>query len=192
MGRRRREEGEISVCEGLGERWHERKGVAGWGRWRQIESRARRDCPGEQRRAAVLHGENHDTATIRITNQRLAVEKVDGISQRRRIPRRLVVDVDVVVPDATRESPSPSSTTWIFIYVKTHGIWSHRPVWRRRILWRRFPSVCVRGEVFLSGMIGWKMSIVVREEIFFFLTNKRRINYLSKVFTCLLSVKCNV
>lgn len=104
MGRRRREEGEISVCEGLGERWHERKGVAGWGRWRQIESRARRDCPGEQRRAAVLHGENHDTATIRITNQRLAVEKVDGISQRRRIPRRLVVDVDVVVPDATRES----------------------------------------------------------------------------------------
>lgn len=57
----------VCVFEGLGERAQR----GGWGRWRQIESGARRDCPGEQRRAAVLHGENHDTApaTIRITNQ---------------------------------------------------------------------------------------------------------------------------
>lgn len=72
----------------------------------------------------MLHGENHDTATIRITERAtgwLAVEKVDGISQRRRIPRRPVVDVDVVVPrrrDATRESLPPSLDYYLNFHLR--------------------------------------------------------------------------
>lgn len=134
--------------------------------------------------AAVLHGENHDTATIRITERAtgwLAVEKVDGISQRRRIPRRPVVDVDVVVPrrrDATRESLPPRillefSSTW-------KATASGRPVYERhRTLVSR---VSVRGQVSLSGMIGWKMNVVALFFFFFFLEEMTaslwRINYL--------------
>lgn len=106
----------VCVFEGLGERWHERKGVAG-GVGGKLNLAQDVTAPGNS--GARL------CCTVKITTRLrpqyvlptnwLVVEKVDGISQRRRIPRRLVVDVDVVVPvDATRRDarvPSPPSTT---------------------------------------------------------------------------------
>lgn len=104
------EQGEIARFEGVAQQHGhsrgkgERGGGGGWmGAWRQIESRARRDCPGEHRRGCMVK------ITTRLRPQYVLPtlrESRRGISQRR-IPRRLV-DVDVVVAVSTTR---PCSTT---------------------------------------------------------------------------------
>lgn len=148
MGRRRRDKC-VCVCvfEGLGERWHERKGVAG-GVGGKLNLAQDVTAPGNS--GARL------CCTVKITTRLrpqyvlptnwLVVEKVDGISQRRRIPRRLVVDVDVVVPvDATRrESPFSPLDYYLNFHLRENPrhLVASPCVWRRRIPWR-FSSVCV-------------------------------------------------
>lgn len=148
MGRRRRDKC-VCVCvfEGLGERWHERKGVAG-GVGGKLNLAQDVTAPGNS--GARL------CCTVKITTRLrpqyvlptnwLVVEKVDGISQRRRIPRRLVVDVDVVVPvDATRrESPFSPLDYYLNFHLRENPrhLVASPCVWRRRTPWR-FSSVCV-------------------------------------------------
>lgn len=101
------EQGEIARFEGVVQQHGYSRGKGkrgGWmGAWRQIESRARRDCPGEHRRGCMVK------ITTRLRPQYVLPtlrESRRGISQRR-IPRRLV-DVDVVVAVSTTR---PCSTT---------------------------------------------------------------------------------
>ena len=96
-----RKRGRGRVAEGREEGAGREKGKGKREAWRQIESRARRDCPGEHRRGSCMV-----KITTRLRPQYVlpTLRESRGISQRR-IPRRLV-DVNVVVAvSATRRVP---------------------------------------------------------------------------------------